>query len=458
MELIFSKILEVGNGLNPDIIQFPDTSAEVFFLEEGRLKGQPILKTDGVFSVPELEPIVDISPDHNISDFKLRVLSGFGVIGSYKTEDAHKLLIYEYMKDISDYLENGSISSSIQSPIDSMSLTLQNPMNKVTGQNVIIGEKELLTDLSKNNSLISPGSKIAFEFMIGDSEVFSLGNFLVDRTNFTLLGETISVTGRNLIGKVLKEQTLDENYVIPYGNLKTNLENLLVNANLSKDQFIIENTSIANRFDFKPNTTVFDAISEMLKSAIDWKIQEKVDGLIVIGSPSYSGFEDNSIYNFERGKDIFSRKVVKDDLDAYRKVCVHDSDFNLMIFKEVESYSGWNLNANKTLYVEVATGTREADAILYAEILARKVDSVGKIESFNGPFRPHIICQDGANIVDDTDSYDLGIITGITHSFGKNGFSTKFIVDSGGSYGTDKFTNYINKMAEKKIAGVIGYE
>jgi len=458
MELIFENIQKIGTGDFPNLIQFPDTSAQLFYTETGELQGKPILKLNGDYSDPGFEVSNNVLPDSDISNVDLKVLDGFGIIGSYKTGNTHKLLIYEYMKDISDYLENGSISYSIQSPINSMSLTLQNPINKITGQNVIVEEKESLTDLSKNNSLISPGSKISFEFMIGDSEEFSLGNFLVDRTNFTLLSETISVTGRNLIGKVLKEQTLDENYLIPYGNLKTNLENILVNANLSKDQFIIENTAVANRFDFEPNKSVFDAIIEMLKSAIDWKIGENSEGLIVIGSPNYAGFENNSIYSFERGKDLFSRKIVKDDLNSYRKVCVHDSDFNLMIFKEVESYTGWNLNANKTLYVEVAKGTRESDAILYAENLARKVDSVGKIESFNGPFRPHIICQDGANIIDDTDSYDLGIITEITHNFGKTGFSTKFTVDSGGSYGTDKFTTLINRIAKSKSSGVISYE
>ena len=98
-------------------------------------------------------------------------------------------------------------------------------------------------------------------------------------------------------------------------------------------------------------------MEEMFKTLVTWKIEELVDGTIVIGESDFSGFPTRSTYQFQRDKDIFSRNIKMDDAEAYRKVCVHDKDWNVRVYAPVDAYTGWNLQSNKTLFVSVPEGT-----------------------------------------------------------------------------------------------------
>lgn len=119
-----------------------------------------------------------------------------------------------------------------------------------------------------------------------------------------------------------------------------------------------------------------------------------------------------------------------------------------MEFADVESYEGWNLQANKTLYVQVPDGTGSIAAQDYAEQLTEWLENVGKIESFIGPFRPHLLCGDEAVIIDENGYTSLGLITEIEHKFGKQGFYTNFSVDSGGRLGKGRITDFIKQITE----------
>ena len=77
----------------------------------------------------------------------------------------------------------------------------------------------------------------------------------------------------------------------------------------------------------------------------DRKIEEEYDGTIIIGGPNFGGFPQRGTYNFYRNKDIFSRSITRDDQESYRQVCVHDSEYKVQVYKDVESYEGWNLQS-----------------------------------------------------------------------------------------------------------------
>lgn len=454
MQLEFEVInTDVGDGNYPDLIHFANTQAQVFYLQDGELYGKPTDKIDnGEWQNTIFQDEVDASPDDGMSHFEIKVLPGWGIIGGYKAGDIHKMIIYEFAWEMDRYLNSGSIKHSIDNPISSFTLSLENPdLNDPEHPgNVAINEE---------NSLLSPGAKVTFKFGAGDDlNDYEMGVFYVDRSNFTLLNETASVDGRNLIGKALKDQTLDESYQTGFNYNNLIIENFFKHANLDSNQYLIENTSARNWFDFKPNMDILSALNEIFKAMLNWKVRELTDGTIVVGSPNFSWFPSNGVYNFYRNKDIFSRGIVRDDMGAYRRVCIHDSDFNIVVYKDVKGYSGWNLQAKKTLYVQVANGTRLSEANLYAEEVANRVDSVGKIESFTGPFRPHLTCGDEAVIIDEKGSKSLGLITEITHVFGKSGYYTNFTVDSGGRLGKGRLTDYIGQITKDKTSGSIGYE
>jgi hypothetical protein len=451
MELIFDNLVNLASGSYPDVVQFYDTSAQIFSITSGQMKGIPIKKLNGEYGSPELETSLNVSQDSDISNLEIKAINGFGMAGSYKSADAHKMIIYEFALELEDYLENASIKLSIDNPITSFTLTLANPIDESS-------DKQLNVAISEKEALLSPGAKVQFLFGMGDGEEIEMGTYYVDRSEFSPLKPEVGVDGRNLIGKALSDQTLDENNQFGYGLIHTTIKTMFENANLNTDNFLIEDTTAMNSFTFDPNTTVFDASKEILKALINWKAEELSDGTIVVGSPTYSQFTQPGTYTFNRGTDIFSRDVTRDDMDAYRRVCVHTSDFLVKVYRDVASYTGWNLQANKTLYVSVQDGMQESQAILYAEELALRLENVGKIESFTGPFRPYVMPGDYAHIVSDSGTEDIGVITEVTHSFGKQGYITNFTVDSGGRLGKGRLSDYIGKITEQKGRGSIGYE
>lgn len=251
MQLNFEVVKnEVGTGSYPDLIHFANTQAQIFNIDSGKLNGMPSDKIDnGDWDDVTFQDEADVSPDEGMSHFEIKVLPGFGIVGGYKTGDTHKLIIYEFAFEMDAYLNSGSIKHSIDNPISSFALSLENPDLKDP-------EKPGNVAISEQNSLLSPGAKILFVFGTGNDEPeFDMGTFYVDRSDFTLMNETASVDGRNKIGKVLKDQTIDENNEYWYGYISEHLKTLLEQSGLNNDEYIIQNTDVEGWFSFSPNTT-----------------------------------------------------------------------------------------------------------------------------------------------------------------------------------------------------------
>lgn len=443
MQLAFEIIKnDIGVGNYPDIVHFANTQAQVFYLDNGELYGQPTNKIEyGEWDDVVFQEATDASPDTGMSNFEVKVLPGWGIVGGYKTGDIHKMIIYEFAWEMGEYLNSGSVKHSIDNPISSFTLNLENPDLKDPEHpgNVAINE---------GNSLLSPGAKVVFRFGSGEEEAeFDMGKFYVDRSNFTLLNETANVDGRNSIGKILKDQTLDEHNEYWYGIISDQISDLLENAKIEREKYSVEQISDSyGWFNFSPNIDYLKALNTMLELLQRWKIRELSNGTIIVGSENYTEFESSGIYLFNRNKDIFSRQITRDDDQAYNRVCVHTENYANVIYKDVKSYTGWNLQANKTLYIQVANGFKASDLESHADELVERLEGVGKLESFTGPFRPHLQVGDEA-IIMDGNNQSLGLITEITHNFGKSGFYTNFTVDSGGTVGKGRLSDFISKIA-----------
>lgn len=451
MQLTFENVGMIGTGSFPDFLQYYDTEGQLFYIKSGELYGKPSEKLDGDFTSPTWLDEVKVGVDTNISLLEIKTLNGFGLIGSYKSGDTQKMIIYEFQHDMNRYLKDGSIQHSIDNPITGFSLTLENPRNEFSDrvENVAINE---------NMSLFSPGAKVIFRFSMGDDEEIDMGTFFIDHSDYSVLSEAVQVDGRNLIGKSLRDQTLNDHNVLSFNAISTILENILQYSNLNHDQYSIQYDGSGRSFSFDSDMNVYAAIEEILKTMVTWKMEESLDGRIIIGDSDYGEFQTKSTYSFQRNKDIFSRNIRRDDESAYRKVCVRDRDWNIKIYRDVQSFSGWNLQSNKTLFVEVPEGTSIANATSIADTIALRLESVGKVETFTGPFRPYILIGDGAEIIDGEGTTTLGLITEIIHTFGKSGFTTSFSVDSGGRVGRGRLVDYISMVRGEKTAGSIGYE
>jgi hypothetical protein len=187
--------------------------------------------------------------------------------------------------------------------------------------------------VSEESSLLSPGSKVVLEFIMGDSDPYPMGTFYVDRSNFQLLGESVGVDGRNIIGKALGDQSFDEENVYPLQFLHQTLKDILDKANIIADEMLVQITSVTAGYQFDHKMRFLDGIMEVLKALDNWQIKELVDGTVVIGAATYAGFTPNTSYVFQRGRDVFSRSIVRDDQEAYRRVCVHNKDFSIAVYR-----------------------------------------------------------------------------------------------------------------------------
>lgn len=454
MQLTFEYSQGVGAGNTSNLIHLWNNEANMLYVQNGRMRSKYTTTPNGEWEDRDFIGDVDVSIHESIEHFRVDNMGNFGAIGSYYNDDddTQYLLIYEYLIDMSKYLSGGRIKHSIDNPISSFTLTLENPIDEET-------EIEGPVVMNEKSTLLSPGAKIILKFGMGDDyEEYEMGTFYVDRSNYSVKSNTASVDGRNLIGKALKDQTLNENNVISYDTITNIINGIMEKANLGIDQYEVEYDTTYRRFRFDPNKTVLSALEEIFRTMVDWKMEETAQEEIIVGSPSYGLFPTRGMYNFQRNKDIFSRGIVMDDQGSYRKVCVHDSGWNIEVYQDVASFSGWNLQSNKTLFVQVAEGTSLANAQAIATELASRLESVGKVETFTGPFRPQLQVGDGATIMDTEGNTDLGLITEITHNFGKSGFTTNFTVDSGGRLGRGMLSDYIRMIDNKQEVGSVFYE
>lgn len=436
MELAFEFEEKIAEGKQGNVFQFPSAYIEnVFQNDTNELMSKLTGPENENYSGLTFDDEGKCAKDENTQFIDIKNFMSKGIYGTWLHGDTQKLVIFLIEFDVSKYMEEFSITYDINNPIVSFDLDFPNPNELFTSED--------------EPGLMDPNVKISFNYSIGDSEIYKIGTFYADNTTYTVLDNNISINGRNLVGKALKDQSFDENNSFTLQTITSMLASILDNAGVA--EYSIESTINQLQITFEPDELIYKGIEEILKAIPGWRIEETADGNIVIGSDTFSEFPQRSVYEFVRGNDVrcdlTSREIKRDDREAYTKICVHNSDKTLKIFREVISYKSWRIGANKTLYIEIADGTSTADATAYAEALASKMSNVGTVQNFNGPFRPWILCGDMARITNkDGEQIIIGIITRITHRGGKSGYSTEFVVDSGGVLGIGRMSDYIKRL------------
>jgi len=283
----------------------------------------------------------------------------------------------------------------------------------------------------------------------------------------TAAGETITVDCRNISGKLLKDQTFDENNTylpLPFSDV---LEAYLTDAGITDYdvQPSVGEDPWSPGFEFPPDMDKLTAFFGMIQNSVNWIARETLDGQIIAGSTvTYQPIIDlNSKYTFNRGSDLFSRGVTRDDNDVYSRVCYQSKqsatestpETTIRAYASVLHAFEWSYAQNKTLYITAPDDTVLAELQDLADALASRMAYSGIIEQFSGPFRPHIIPGDEAEIVADDGTHLLGLITTVSHSFGAGGFSTSFTVDSAGVLGKPQLRDLIEKVSGKGQSSTI---
>ena len=438
MELLWEHSQKITNGHNPAAYHSPDNVLQVLYVDDnGNIRATATETPFGNFADREFFGSEFAAGDTGVEHLTLSYLPRMNIWAVWHSEGRHRMGVFLLKQEANKYLDSGSVSFRGDDPTTSLSLTLENP------QGIICAE---------DACEVPPGTKVSVFFRSGNSVRLPLGSYYLDRVTTKTGDPKVTISARNIIGKLLKDQTFDENTTFS-GTVTQVLQDILEYGGVTFHR--VESVATTIGMEFPPNMSLYDGIQSVISTMDGWEIKEDINGAVVIGGATHLQYHcPAGHYVFSRGADLFSREVSRDDREVYSRVCIHDRDFKVKVYEDVAFQDGWNLPSRKTLYVEVPEGTSQAEAEATAEHLANRLANVGIIESFSGPFRPHLQPGDAAEITEPGKlARLLGTITQVGLRFGKSGFTTDFTVDSGGVLRKPSLKDLIQDIGGKKQTG-----
>ena len=440
MELLWEHSQKITNGHNPAAYHSPDNVLQVLYVDDnGNIRATATETPFGNFADRTFFGSEFAARDEGVQHLTLSYLPRMNIWAVWESESRHRMGVFLLKQEANKYLDSGSVSFRGDDPTTSLSLTLENP------QGIICAE---------DACEVPPGTRVSVFFRAGNSVRLPLGSYYLDRVTTKTGDPKVTISARNIIGKLLKDQTFDEDNIFS-GTVTQVLQDILELAGVTFHR--VESVATTIGMEFPPNMSLFDGIQSVIATMDGWEIREDINGAVVIGGATHLQYHcPAGHYVFSRGADLFSREVSRDDREVYSRVCIHDRDFKVKVYEDVAFQDGWNLPSKKTLYVEVPEGTSQAEAEATAEHLANRLANVGIIESFSGPFRPHLQPGDAAEITEPGKlARLLGTITQVGLKFGRGGYTTDFTVDSGGVLRKPSLKDLIETIGGKRQSGTV---
>ncbi|MFY9192971.1 MAG: hypothetical protein WAP12_02020 [Saccharofermentanales bacterium] len=442
MQLTFEYNLDAGAGLFPQVIHTSDNLLRFIYLTSygtvESVTADPVL---GLYGDLTYEEISRISPDETVSYPSIKRVAHYGAYGFWSAEGDHRFVMYMLPADISNSFVDGSIKYGVSSEVSQMSCTLLNIKGAM---------------LNRYRALVTPGTKMELYFSLGNSGETPLGIFYIDRTSVSYPDEKVSVSARNAIGKLLKEQTFNEDNTFEETTLQLNFQEILRLAEV-EDFFVGENAKTW-KLRFEPDVTILDGIKQILSLLDGWKVDETAAGVIGVAKASDVRFEQPAVYSFERDKSCWSYSVEYDDSEAVSRVCVTCAEPKNTVYADVPRSKWWIQPSHRTAYVTAADGATLAEITAMVEELAQAIAISGRQESFVGIFTPQLTIGDEVRLITGSKYETVGTVVDVTHSFGRGGFYSAFTVDSGGRKGKSRLSDLIGKVSEKpNLTGVTIY-
>ena len=435
MQLVFAHNQKIADGHTPAAYHSPDNIVQVLYTDAtGRIYSVDTETPFGNFADREFGLPHLAAPDTGAQHLSVSYLPRLNFWAVWRTGNLHRMGVFLLKQETNKYLVDGSLQFNADDPGVTLSLTLDNPAGIIAAEDAVD---------------VPPGTRINVFFRIGDSNRVHLGIYYLDRIRTAVGDPQVTLSARNAVGKLLKDQTFDEANTFS-GTVTAVLTAILEAAGIRTHR--IEFTADTIAMAYQPNTSYYDGLQAIISTWPGWEIREDVSGTIVIGGLSHINYYlPPGIYEFERGRDCLSREVTRDDRETYSRVCVHDREFTVAVWRDVQFIEGWNLPAKKTLYVEAPEGTTQGQAEATATFLAVRLAQVGVIEAFAAPFRPQLQPGDQADITEPGKlARTIGTLTQVGLQFGRGGFYTSFTVDSGGVIKKPRLKDLIEQIGGKQ--------
>lgn len=306
MQLVFEHEQYICAGANPAGYHTPDNQFQVACTVAGEIQATFTDTSLGIFENREFRDLYSIAADASVMFLRITYLPRMNVWWSWLSESRHRLAMVILKQDASPYLEEGKIVFRDEDAGATLSLSLQNPDGMFA---------------KEGYAGVLPGTRVNVWFSMGNSSRLQIGLFFVDRIKMSRGDPLVQIEARNTVSKLLKDQTFDEKATRTGWLTNQFFGEILDDASVSK--YSIQSQEHPSVFQFEPDKTFFDGVMEALQQINDWRIREMQNGEIIIGHrTNYPRFTEG-IFSFNRDRDCFSREVIRDDQEAYSRICVH---------------------------------------------------------------------------------------------------------------------------------------
>lgn len=420
MPLVWDFARQLDQAATPgSTVSYFDEMCQSFYIDTGQIRTQIGHLIQGQWQDLAREPEVIISDsgydnldiEHNFN----------GIVWGMAQHGADVvLLMYEYMADISSWIESGEWQLQPDNPIKLGTIVVKN------------ADKSRFEDDA--HTLFSPGSKIRSWYTYGDSDPEMFCMFFIEGSPYSPTATSFSFRGRNRLGFNLVNQNFDERTT--YAGTRTAvIRQMLLDAGVVPAAILVEEDSTQVQYIFESNKNYLAGLTEAT-TLMGWYFDDMPDGTIVVGSGGF--IKDNvartGIYTFNIGSDCISRSVSRQTDGVYSRVCVRrKGDTPLLVFGNIPYFEGWYIGPHKTFYQDVPDTTDQATMERLRDELIEGMQYSGITEVFDGLFRPWLQTGDVAKVVNGIETRIAGIMSDIEHKWGAKGFFTSFTVTSGGT-------------------------
>ena len=309
MQLSFEYNGILGSGTSPQAIHMMDNGLRFLYLDDGVVKAKEAYPDMGFYESLIFTDKGRVCTNTDVEKPQLKKVAHHGAYGFWSAGSAHRFVMYMLPSDISAMVESISISHTKDSPISQLSATFQNVENRLVG---------------RARSIVQPNTRLELYFSMGSSDEIGMGRFHIDRTNVDYPKGMVSVSARNTIGKLLKDQTFDEDTTFSESDLKLNLEAVLELAGV-EESFVGDPARTWN-LSFEPDVTILDGLTQVIALLSGWQIRETMDGKVGVASSADTRFDQPTMVAFEREKSCWSYSTEYADESTYAKICVRCAD------------------------------------------------------------------------------------------------------------------------------------
>lgn len=442
MILNFEYSMSCGAGHAPQLIHLPDNTLKLVYLDdEGHVMGSQNAPYLGLYDDLYFPVGVRYSPDEDVTRPSLKKVAHYGGYGFWSAEGDHKFVIYMMPSDISDALVDGSTQFSTGSESASLNCNLLNIRGKL---------------INRYRSILTPGTMLELYVALGNSGYLCMGVYYIDRASVSYPEEKVSVSARDAVGKLLKEQTFDEGILYNEGTLQDNIKAILDYAGVSA--YFVGDAGTDEPLEFEPDTTILEGLKYAIALLAGWKIAETAEGVVGIASADDVRFDQPARYTFQRDRQCWNYSVDYDDADGASRVRVFSmpedgGDQYEQAYVNVGYNPWWAQPGHRTLHYKTVDGASHAQVQEAAEQLAAILRESGRLETFAGIFTPQLTLGDEVQVIDHHGAAEIvGAVTDVTHSFGRSGFITSFTTDSGGRKGRARLKDLINSATDKPVS------